>query len=428
MAIPNPNGDGFIKETMYVEYEWNPLRCLTCCVFGHSNDSCLKNPRKAVSSANQKNVRQPGNQGSRMTQKGQAVLLQLLPMVCLATWNIRGLNRPLKQTEVRQVVRENGVSFCAVLESHVEVSKLDKVCRSVFSNWEWTSNGGQCDKGTRIIIGWNTDVFDIMVLAQTSQVIHVQMIFKRDKKVIFYSIVYASNSYITRRELWSHLARHKILVANNPWVIMGNFNSALNLEDKSMGASGISTSMRDFQECVNEIEVADIKSIGFHFTWNQKPKKGVGLLKKIDRAMGNIPFVSKFPKAVALFQPYRVFDHCPCILKINKMEKKRANSFKFANFLVHKPGFMDIVKSNWDLSIMGVHQFRLVKKLRALKTTLRSLLYKQGNLHKKVDELRGKLDAIQREVEKHPFDENIRSEEANATREFQEASLDEERF
>ncbi|XP_021995747.1 uncharacterized protein LOC110892919 [Helianthus annuus] len=461
MAIPNLSGDGFMKETMYVEYEWNPLRCSSCCVFGHSNESCPKNPKPAI----QKGGKLQANQGRPQTKstprvdddgymgvhnkkvarktginipkpkpkfeyrpisnsrKADLKLKSVSPI--FQSSNPFDVLNSVEADEGQSSKQHNGDGFDdsddeEVIEIYNETNDFlvgesskpsdikgastpSPMVTDVFRNWEWTSNGGHCDKGTRIIIGWDPDVFDIIVLAQTSQVIHVQMMIKSDKKVIFCSIVYASNFYITRRELWSHLARHKILVDNNPWVLMGDFNSALNLEDKSMGSSGISTSMQEFQECVNHLQVADIKSIGFHFTWTQKPKKGVGLLKKIDRAMSNIQFVSDYPEAVAMFQPYRVSDHCPCILRINKT-------------------------NNWDLTISGVHQFRLVKKLRALKSPLRSLLFKQGNLHKKVEELRGKLDAIQRDVERDPFNENARREEVTATRAFQEACLDEERF
>ncbi|XP_022003028.1 uncharacterized protein LOC110900448 [Helianthus annuus] len=48
MAIPEPEGEGFIKETMYVEYEWSPHRCPTCCVLGHSVEMCPKSPMKNV--------------------------------------------------------------------------------------------------------------------------------------------------------------------------------------------------------------------------------------------------------------------------------------------------------------------------------------------------------------------------------------------
>nr|GEW94020.1 zinc finger, CCHC-type [Tanacetum cinerariifolium] len=40
--------------------------------------------------------------------------------------NIRGLNRTPKQSEVRQVVNENQLSVCVILESHVDISALSK--------------------------------------------------------------------------------------------------------------------------------------------------------------------------------------------------------------------------------------------------------------------------------------------------------------
>ncbi|XP_021979840.1 uncharacterized protein LOC110875959 [Helianthus annuus] len=48
MAIPESEGEGFIKETMYVEYGWSPHRCPTCCVFGHTVEMCPKRPMKNV--------------------------------------------------------------------------------------------------------------------------------------------------------------------------------------------------------------------------------------------------------------------------------------------------------------------------------------------------------------------------------------------
>ncbi|XP_022040407.1 uncharacterized protein LOC110942954 [Helianthus annuus] len=163
---------------------------------------------------------------------------------------------------------------------------------------------------------------------------------------------------------------------------MGDFNSALNLEDQSMGTSSISVSMREFQACLNDIEVFDINRSGFHFTWNQKPKEGIGLLKKIDRVLGNTAFVVDYPSSVAVFNSYRLSDHCLCILKIPKGGEVKRKSFKFANFLVFKPEFIKIVQKYWETNIDGVHQFRVVKRLRLLKSPLRALLFQQGNLHR----------------------------------------------
>ncbi|XP_022030696.1 uncharacterized protein LOC110931618 [Helianthus annuus] len=43
LAIPKMDEEGFIMERVEVEYEWKPLRCPTCCLFGHDHDSCSKN-------------------------------------------------------------------------------------------------------------------------------------------------------------------------------------------------------------------------------------------------------------------------------------------------------------------------------------------------------------------------------------------------
>ncbi|GJY07016.1 hypothetical protein Tco_0374070 [Tanacetum coccineum] len=79
-----------------------------------------------------------------------------------------GLNRTPKQSEVRHVVNENRLSICAILESHVDISALSKVCSKVFRSWDWTSNANLCTKGCRIILGWNLDVGYVIVSPQNS--------------------------------------------------------------------------------------------------------------------------------------------------------------------------------------------------------------------------------------------------------------------
>ncbi|XP_021996266.1 uncharacterized protein LOC110893467 [Helianthus annuus] len=43
IAIPNMDGNGHSKVPIRVEYDWEPLRCATCCVFGHNDSACPKN-------------------------------------------------------------------------------------------------------------------------------------------------------------------------------------------------------------------------------------------------------------------------------------------------------------------------------------------------------------------------------------------------
>ncbi|GKA17514.1 putative reverse transcriptase domain-containing protein [Tanacetum coccineum] len=267
-------------------------------------------------------------------------------MFSVASWNIRGLNRAPKQKEVRHVVNENNLSVCAILESHVDVAVIYNTCKKVCERWKWTSNGNLCPKGTRIILGWNDDLVDVMIMAQTDQVMHLQVNIRADNKAFFCSIIYVDNYYVSRRALWHNLVGHASLMCD-PWVLLGDFNATRNLEDHSCG---------EFKECVQRMQVMDVNATGRHFTWNQKPKGSNGILKKIDRIMCNYHFLVDFPGSFAIFQPYRISDHSPCVIRIPK----------------------------------------------GLKTPLRKLLHDQENLHDRVNRLCVELDEAQKAIDRNP--------------------------
>ncbi|XP_022030827.1 uncharacterized protein LOC110931753 [Helianthus annuus] len=52
MAIPKFDGEGFITEKMFVEYEWSPHRCAHCFVFGHLDETCPKQVRTSNKTVN----------------------------------------------------------------------------------------------------------------------------------------------------------------------------------------------------------------------------------------------------------------------------------------------------------------------------------------------------------------------------------------
>ncbi|PWA89964.1 reverse transcriptase domain, Reverse transcriptase zinc-binding domain protein [Artemisia annua] len=94
----------------------------------------------------------------------------------------------------------------------------------------------------------------------------------------------------------------------------------------------------------------------------------------------------------AIFQPYRISDHSPCILRVPHVTKPKPKPFKFSNFLVYKEGFLDTVTSGWNQNVNGCSMYRVVKRLKGLKSSFRKLLHNQGNLHERVDSLQKELD------------------------------------
>ncbi|GKA50713.1 RNA-directed DNA polymerase, eukaryota, reverse transcriptase zinc-binding domain protein [Tanacetum coccineum] len=88
----------------------------------------------------------------------------------------------------------------------------------------------------------------------------------------FCTIVYASNSGHERKRLWHSLGVHRQVVNGISWVILGDFNVTLNVNEHSNGSSVSSAYMIDFQKCVADLEIEDILSSGFQFTWTKSLK------------------------------------------------------------------------------------------------------------------------------------------------------------
>ncbi|GJS10955.1 hypothetical protein Tco_0367751 [Tanacetum coccineum] len=414
MAIPIVNGVGHTIETIKVEYEWKPSCCCECHVFGHALENC---PKRVVESAKETNVENEDGfttvkSRKRKGKRADTVQARNFEGIKLSkpkpnfVWSVKSNQASTTSKKATtddeipdttnkkatDVVLINSFNFLAeedradwndeitwqnakravnvinesdsedvdqeiVLETHPGQYAKGESTLSKDVSHVWTSNGSWCSKGTRIILGWNSNNVDINVVSQDDQAARVWI--KADKKEVFCSFIYAHNRYSQRRALWENLGKHKVYVRNRLWCLLGDFNAALNIEDKSMGSSNIDISMREFKECVENIEVLDIPRSGLQYTWNQKPKGSSGLLKNLDRVMANMEFNDAF-----------VGGFC-CLSTVP---------------------FMDVVKMGWSIHVSGFLMYRVVKKLKYLKKPFCKLLYEKGNLHDNVERLRMELD------------------------------------
>ncbi|KAI3723868.1 hypothetical protein L2E82_35629 [Cichorium intybus] len=200
-------------------------------------------------------------------------------------------------------------------------------------------------------------------------VMHFSVKIRASNKSFFCSFIYAHNNHILRRTLWDSLAAHKHVVKVAPWIVLGDFNVALDMEDSTAGAYGISRGMDDFRDCVNRIEMEDLNFKGLFYTWTKSPNGFGGILKKIDRVLGNPCFVASFPSASITFLPYRSSDHSPTVLSLP------------------------------------------LRSCSSLNPPLRKLLRFQGNIFTKVISLRTELDRVQIALDQDPFNRDLRDKQ-----------------
>nr|GEU58636.1 hypothetical protein [Tanacetum cinerariifolium] len=178
--------------------------------------------------------------------------------------------------------------------------------REKISNWEFSSNGEDNNKGCRIMVGWNLETIC--------------------RKVRFFCpMVYASNSYTERRKLWKDLGSQKIITNGEPWVTLGDFNVTLKVEEHSNGSSIPSNEMNELAET----------------------------LKKLDKILINEAFMDKFQTANGMFLPYLISNRSPVILRLPNGMARRKKAFRFSNFVTDKKEFLPFVKNAWEVEIEG---------------------------------------------------------------------------
>ncbi|GJT95057.1 retrovirus-related pol polyprotein from transposon TNT 1-94 [Tanacetum coccineum] len=295
------------------------------------------------------------------------------------------LNKKL-QSNLMESMTWSKDMVCVILKTRLKCKKLQKTCDKVFQDWEWFSNMDVCNKGCRIVIGWDSET-NIQILHKTSQVIFCIINAPKFKFKCYFSFVYAANKGVERRDLWKVLINDHIYVNGNPWCIAGDMNVILNRNEHSRGTSIMNSDMVEFQDCLNAIEMEDISNSGLQFTWTKnlhKAKVGImtGVLKKLDRVMTNKDFIKSFPQAHAKFLPYIISNHSPAILCVPSNIRKKVKSFRFSNYITDKQKFIPIVKEKWDQNIQGYKMYQVVKKLKSLKAPLNRLGWSKGNLYK----------------------------------------------
>lgn len=89
-------------------------------------------------------------------------------------WNIRGLNNPNKQKEIKKMIQELKVGLCCLLETKVRNEKFGEVYNNMLKDWCIASNFTYCKEG-RISIAWLSDFFQVHILYTHPQHFHIQV-------------------------------------------------------------------------------------------------------------------------------------------------------------------------------------------------------------------------------------------------------------
>lgn len=144
---------------------------------------------------------------------------------------------------------------------------------------------------------------------------------------------------------------------------------------------------RDFQECVDGVELREVVFYGNPFTWWNGRQEDQAIWKRLDRG-----FVSDgwdgMLKTYMQHLGKASSDHSPLIMCIELQIKMGKRPFGFINALGEHEQFLKVVKRAWEVRIEGNTMYKFVSKLKSVKQALKKWSWEGfGDIFAKVEEL-----------------------------------------
>ncbi|XP_060200824.1 uncharacterized protein LOC132629104 [Lycium barbarum] len=238
----------------------------------------------------------------------------------------------------------------------------------------------------RIWITWRPDYYRLVPVSITAQVVTCEVLYIPMQLKFVLSFVYAFNTKEERKTLWESLVEHSEN-CTLPWMILGDFNSVLYMDDRIGGNPITWAEVADFQQCMEECGLVELPQQGNKYTWNDR-HVDQRIYSKIDRALINEEWLESMPSCPARCLPEGISNHCPLKVCLTDERARTKKSFKFCNSWGQHPQFIDLVKQSWETPITGCKMFQIMKKLKLLKKELKIL----NNQHFRDIEVEAKED------------------------------------
>jgi len=185
-------------------------------------------------------------------------------MVRLGCWNIRGLNWPNKQDDIKIFLQLNNVGLVGFLETKIKEKNVDKVPNRMIPGWNWIHNFKHNPKG-RIWIAWKPSLFIVHVLSMSAQHVYCRVCQQNDIQDFYMTYVYGEKHEGLRASLWQTL-RDIEATMDEAWCVLGDFNSVLYKGDRIEGKAIQDDEIHHFSECIINCGLHELKYKGPYFS------------------------------------------------------------------------------------------------------------------------------------------------------------------
>ncbi|GMJ02918.1 hypothetical protein HRI_003961000 [Hibiscus trionum] len=240
---------------------------------------------------------------------------------------------------------------------------------------------------------WNGDV-TVSVISVSNQFIHTMIQGALLDEPCFLTVVYASPQAQYMRHLWDQLCDLNP-GDERPWIIGGDFNALLHLDDRRGGQSGRNYVCRKFQDFVFSCALQEAVFKGSKYTWSRGD-----LYERLDRFLINAKWADSYPNCMVRHLQRIGSDHRPILLCMESgVPTMNAKVFRYVFAWHGSEGYDDVVEKAWDGSISYANN---ISKMQADLSIWNSQSF--GSLGHRKRRIFARLGGIERALERRHSD------------------------
>jgi hypothetical protein len=226
--------------------------------------------------------------------------------------------------------------------------------------------------------------------------------------------IYASTSYLLRRNLWANLTRLQNSLIG-PWIFLGDFNAVLGAHEKRGRRLPPSLSCNDFMSLTNANLLLHLNTNRVQYTWNNGRLDTNYVFLRLDRAICNEAWTDFWgiTSCTALLRSHS--DHHPLLLHLDFSLIRRTTSFKFFKTWTMHEECRPLLLKIWKKEVVGSGMHKLQTKLLRVKDAFKvwnRLVF--GNVQRQVQLASDEVLCSQNLIDASGIDANLHNLELQA--------------
>ncbi|XP_075110438.1 uncharacterized protein LOC142181316 [Nicotiana tabacum] len=192
------------------------------------------------------------------------------------------------------------------------------------------------------------------------------------------------------RELWDQL-RQMYSTMQEAWLVIGDFNSVLSVNDRINGQHIHQAELVDFQVCIRDIGVGQLNRKGCQWSWCNKRDAIDRIYNNIDWVFGNTSWLTKYSSLEVVYELPGIFDHSPIVINTEVVKNHLQKLFRLYNILLYQREFKESGNKVWNQRIKGYTIYSVWITLQRLQNRTRQMNKEMNSLEKKLVNLRMEL-------------------------------------